>query len=187
MTHEIVPGSIADICQQENVSLEESFLTCDCVILFDVSGSMFCKDKSGKSRYDRGVEELKSLQASMPGKIALIQFAGTPEFVPGGMPYSMGSGNTNLTQALKYIRIADVPDMSFILISDGEPDNERSALEEAKKFQNRIDTVYIGDADDGGSKFMKRLAKASGGSAIDSAAEHISAEVKTLLLGTGQR
>ena len=40
MTKEITKGSIADIMQNSNVSLAESFLSCDCVVLFDVSGSM---------------------------------------------------------------------------------------------------------------------------------------------------
>ena len=36
--YEITKGSISDLMQKEDVSLAESFLSCDCVVLFDVSG-----------------------------------------------------------------------------------------------------------------------------------------------------
>ena len=121
MTKEITKGSIADIMQNSNVSLAESFLSCDCVVLFDVSGSMNSLDGHLKSRFERGLDELRDIQASMPGKFAIIQFADRVDFMPGGVP-SMGiSGSgTDLTAALKYAKVADeIPDMRFVIISDG--------------------------------------------------------------------
>lgn len=186
MRYEITKGSIADIMHKENVSLAESFLTCDVIILFDVSGSMWEEDGTGKSRFDRGLKELKDLQESLPGKVAIVQFADHPDFMPGGVPSMfLSGGGTDLTAALRYIEIADsIPDMRFIVISDGEPNNALSALREADSFTNTIDTIYIGPERDtlgNGRAFLKELAARSGGKPVTSAAENIKSEVTLLL------
>ena len=187
MKYEITKGSIADIMNKENVSLAESFLTCDCIILFDVSGSMNSEDGTGISRFDRGLKELKDLQESLPGKVAIVQFADHPDFMPGGVPAMYVSGScTDLTAALKYIHVADsIPDMRFIIISDGEPNNALTALREAAKFTNPIDTIYIGPEEplyrEDGRGFLKELASRSGGKPVTSAAENIKQEVTLLL------
>lgn len=188
MKYEITKGSIADIMNKENVSLAESFLTCDCIILFDVSGSMQEKDGTGISRFDRGLKELKELQASLPGKVAIVQFADHPDFMPGGVPAMFVSGSgTDMTSALKYIQVADeIPDMRFIVISDGEPNNALTALNVADKFSNTIDTIYIGPVEGGhwgsdGRAFLQQLAARSGGKPVTSAAENIKKEVTYLL------
>lgn len=190
MNREITKGSIADLMNNNNVSLAESFLSCDCVILFDVSGSMNSKDGTGVSRFDRGLNELKDLQASMPGKVAIVQFADHPDFMPGGVPVMNISGtSTDMTAALRYVKIADeIPDMRFIVISDGEPNNALSALSEASYFTNAIDTIFIGcESDDeyddlhSGRGFLRELASRSGGKPVTSAAENIKQEVTLLL------
>lgn len=185
MTKEITKGSIADIMQNSNVSLAESFLSCDCVVLFDVSGSMNSLDGHPKSRFERGLDELRDIQASMPGKFAIIQFADRVDFMPGGVP-SMGiSGSgTDLTAALKYAKVADeIPDMRFVIISDGEPRNEITAKQTAAQYQNRIDTIFIGNENDrwNGQDFLSELAQMSGGKAVTTAAENIGKEVTLLL------
>ena len=185
MTKEITKGSIADIMQNSNVSLAESFLSCDCVVLFDVSGSMNSLDGHLKSRFERGLDELRDIQASMPGKFAIIQFADRVDFMPGGVP-SMGiSGSgTDLTAALKYAKVADeIPDMRFVIISDGEPRNEITAKQTAAQYQNRIDTIFIGDENDrwNGQEFLSELAQMSGGKAVTTSAENIGKEVTLLL------
>ena len=180
--YEITKGSISDLMNKEDLSLAESFLTCDCVVLFDVSGSMECKDGTGMTRFERGVEQLKNLQASMPGKIAVVQFADSVQFMPGGVPAMHLSGyGTDLAAGLRFIRIADVPEMRFVVISDGAPDSEAMALNEAQKFTEKIDTVYIGSEGGDGLDFLRRLAKASGGQNLDSAAENIEKDVIYLL------
>ena len=185
--YEITKGSIADIMNKENVSLAESFLSCDCIILFDVSGSMENKDGTGTSRFDRGIKELKDLQALLPGKVAIVQFADKVDFMPGGVPIMYISGlGTNMTAALKYIKIADdIPGMRFIIISDGEPNNALTALAEAAQFQNPLDTIFIGPEDDqwhdNGRSFLTQLASRSGGQPVQSAAENIKEEVQLLL------
>lgn len=186
MKYEITKGSIADIMQNKNASLAESFMTCECVVLFDVSGSMNNFDGKGReSRFDRGIKELKTIQESMPGKYAIIQFADRVDFMPGGVPVmGMSGSGTDLTAALKYAKVADeIPDMRFVIISDGEPRNEMTAKAEAAQYQNRIDTIFIGDETDvwNGKAFLAELARASGGKAVTTAAENIAKEVTLLL------
>ena len=168
MTKEITKGSIADIMQNSNVSLAESFLSCDCVVLFDVSGSMNSLDGHPKS-----------------GKFAIIQFADRVDFMPGGVPTMGMSGfGTDLTAALKYAKVADeIPDMRFVIISDGEPRNEITAKQTAAQYQNRIDTIFIGNENDrwNGQGFLSELAQMSGGKAVTTAAENIGKEVTLLL------
>ena len=184
--YEITKGSIADLMNKSNVSLAESFMTCECIVLFDVSGSMNIKDTLwGETRFERGVKELKSIQESMPGKYAIIQFADRVDFMPGGVPVMNISGEcTDLTAALKYAKIADeIPDMRFVIISDGCPNNPMTAKAVAAQYENRIDTIFIGDENDlyGGRGFLKELAEASGGKAVTTAAENIGREVTLLL------
>jgi len=164
----IVPGSLSAIAKRDGQSLAESFLSADAVIIVDTSGSMCtCDSRSGKSRYDVALEELAQLQAHMPGKLAVLAFSDDCIFVPGGQPPLLGGG-TNLAGALKFAKVADVPGMRFIVISDGEPDDERKALAVAKTYANRIDTIFVGPENDwhGGRAFLQRLAAASGGQHI---------------------
>ena len=92
-----------------------------------------------------------------------------------------GSG-TDLTAALKYAKIADeIPDMRFIVISDGEPDSQMTAKAAAAQYQNRIDTIYIGEETGRGRSFLTELAEASGGSALSSVAENIKQDIVYLL------
>ena len=188
MNHEITKGSIADLMQNENVSLAESFMTCECVVLFDVSGSMDTIDNGYKeTRFERGKKELKSIQAEMPGKYAIIQFADRVDFMPGGVPMMwMSGGGTDLTAALKYAKIADeIPDMRFVVISDGEPNNNTTALKVASGYKNRIDTIFIGEEHNTWSAhardFMRQLAQMSGGDSVTTAAENIGKTVTMLL------
>lgn len=185
MKQEITKGSIADLMNNENVSLAESFMTCECIVLFDVSGSMNNMDGYNESRFERGIKELKSIQAEMPGKYAIIQFADRVDFMPGGVPImGMSGSGTDLTSALKYAQIADeIPDMRFVIISDGEPRNEITAKQMAAQYKNRIDTIFIGDENDhwNGQSFLSELAQMSGGKAVTTAAENIGKTVTLLL------
>ena len=184
--YEITKGSIADLMKNEEVSLAESFMTCDCIVLFDVSGSMMMRDDMKRTRFERGVKELKAIQEAQPGRYAVIQFGSRVDFMPGGVPVmGISGGTTNLTDALKYAQIADeIPGMRFIVISDGEPDNRITALAAAAQYQNRIDTVFIGAEDDRwqeGQNFLTELAQRSGGRAMSTMPEDIGKAVALLL------
>jgi hypothetical protein len=183
MSTAIVQGSIGAISQQTGKSLAETFISADVIVIIDTSGSMGAEDsRGGKSRYDIACEELKILQASLPGKIAVVNFSGSVQFEPGGHPMFL-SGGTNLAKALAFVRIADIKGMRFILISDGSPDDEGAALHEARQFQNHIDVIYVGPEDRPyGRDFLQRLAKLTGGKSVTAdCAKQLSAGVMQLL------
>lgn len=165
MTNALVKGSLSAIAQQSGKSLAESFIHCDAVVIVDTSGSMQGRDApGGKSRYQAAIAELTALQEAMPGKLAVLSFSSTVEFCPAGVPTFLGGG-TDVAGALQFARIADVPGMTFFLISDGEPNNEAAALDVARTFSNKINTIFVGPEQWGqaGRDFLRRLAEATGG------------------------
>jgi hypothetical protein len=165
----LVPGSLAAIAKTNNVSLAETFLSAEAIIIVDVSGSMSDHDaRGGKSRYEVALDELARLQAQLPGRLAVIEFSSTVRFVPSGAPSFQGGG-TQLAEALRFTKVADVPGaMRFFVISDGEPGDPDEALKIARSYQNKIDTIFVGPEEDwaGGRDFLQRLAQASGGQAV---------------------
>jgi Mg-chelatase subunit ChlD len=158
------------------------------VILVDTSGSMGAQDsRGGRSRYDVACEELKALQGSLPGKIAVLSFSGDVEFNPSGTPRFMQS-TTDMTKALRFAKVADnIPGMRFILISDGEPNSPEQALATARTYKNKIDTVYVGPENQPtGQGFLVKLAKASGGQTMTAdRAKELKSGIETLLLNAG--
>lgn len=179
----IVPGSIADVAQRNGQSLAQSFVNAECVVLVDTSGSMGSADsRGGRTRYDVACEELAALQGAMQGKIAVLSFANETMFCPDGKPYNQG-GRTDLAGALQFAKVADVPGIRFIVISDGEPNDKQAALREAKKYTNRIDVIYVGpEHSPAGRDFLAKLAQVSGGQAVTAdRAAGMALEAKRLL------
>jgi len=168
----IVPGSLAAVAKRENLTLAESFLSVDALILVDMSGSMGDRDApGGRTRYEVAEQELRELQAALPGKIGVVAFSSDVQFCPTGVPVRMGGG-TDMAKALKFVRAADGL-AKIVLISDGEPDSADATLKEARLFKHRIDTVYIGPESGPyarGREFLQRLAAATGGQSLQSAA-----------------
>ncbi|MEZ0396813.1 MAG: vWA domain-containing protein [Anaerolineales bacterium] len=180
----IVPGSLSAIAKQENKSIAETFVNADLIIIVDTSGSMASQDsRGGKSRYDVACEELAYLQANHPGKIAVLAFSNDVQFCPAGMPTYFGCG-TDMAKALQFAKIADVPGMQFILISDGEPDDPIATLEVAATYKNKISTIYVGpETHPHGRDFLNRLAAATGGHTITAdRARELKAKIETLYL-----
>lgn len=186
MNGQLVPGSIGAIAAQKNQSLAETFVSCDVIILVDTSGSMDSRDaRSGSSRYDAACRELTQLQQTLPGKIAVFSFSSDTEFCPGGIPIFQ-SGGTNMAKALQTVKIADLPGMKFILISDGEPDEPGRTLSIAGTFQNRIDVIYVGPEDrPTGRKFLQELAAVTGGKSVTASCADRLADSARQLLGSG--
>lgn len=184
MNTQIIPGSLSDIATQSNTSIAESFLSADVVILVDVSGSMNNKDaRDNQRRYDVACQELAKLQQGLPGKIAVVAFSSSVVFCPGGVPIYEG-GSTDLTKALRFVQVADGL-MKFIVISDGQPDNDKSALAVAQQFKSKIDVVYVGPEGNfmGGRQFLEKLAVASGGQFVTAdRVNELAEKVQTLLL-----
>ena len=183
MQTQLVIGSLGQIAAQNKTSIAETFIGADAVIIVDVSGSMNQRDsRGGRPRYDVALEELARLQKQLPGKLAVICFSSTVQFVPGGLP-PMLDGGTDLAGALKFAKIADVPGVRFVVISDGEPNSQREALDAARAFTNRIDTIYVGPEDDTNAReFLRELAEASGGVHVEAARVlELAARVQLLL------
>jgi hypothetical protein len=85
---------------------------------------------------------------------------------------------------LKFAKIGDVKGMQFILISDGEPNDEESTLTVAKSYKNHINTIFVGPEGGDGQLFLQKLAKViSGGeSATIEKVKELSDHVGRLLL-----
>jgi len=185
MSKALVKGSLSALSQRDNLSLAESFLNVDAVLLVDMSGSMAAEDApGGLARWDAAENELRRLQEQLPGKLAVIAFSSEVQFCPSGVPIRFGGG-TDMAKALHFVRPADGLGIRFILISDGQPDDEKKTLKVARSFKSRIDTVYIGPEDGGvwsGRDFLAKLAAESGGIATQSKAPGLLAEQVTLLL-----
>jgi Mg-chelatase subunit ChlD len=170
-----MPGSLQAIAQRDGMSLAESFISADAIILVDVSGSM------AGTPYQQACDELRKLQADLPGKVAVIAFSDRPAFAPSGVPH-FSSGGTDLARALAFVHVADGCDMRFIVISDGYPNDAEAALAQARKFTSRIDTVFIGAEGDAGADFLRQLAAASGGQYSKNNVTDVAERAKTLLL-----
>jgi hypothetical protein len=183
MNNAIIKGSLGAIAQTSGKSIAESFVNCDAIIIVDTSGSMDAHDSGGETRYERACTELASLQNSLPGKVAVLAFSNDVIFCPSGMPFQY-HGGTDLGKALKFAKMADVPGMKFILISDGQPDEPEEALRIARTYKAKIDVIYVGPEDHPtGREFLEKLAKQCGGSTVtaDCAVNLLNA-AKTLLL-----
>lgn len=189
----IIPGSLGAIANHNNMSLAETFMNCDALLLVDQSGSMACHDAPTnkraefgtspyQSRYDAADQELARLQKELPGRVAIVAFSSRTVFCPNGKPERLGGG-TDMAAALQFVKPADDTGIQIILISDGLPDSEESTLRIAKTFKTRISTIYIGPEDGDGCDFLKRLAGATGGKFFESTAPGLLAQgVETLLL-----
>ncbi len=185
--YSIVPGSLNAIAKQENKSIAEIFVNADCIVIVDTSGSMNSRDsRGGISRYHVACDELAQLQAHYPGKIAVIAFSDNVQFCPSGIPTYLGGG-TNIAKALEFAKIADVPGMQFVLISDGEPDNEKKTLQVARTYQNNISIIYVGPENNPtGRDFLYRLAEATGGKCITvDRAKELQSGIEKLMLTAG--
>jgi Mg-chelatase subunit ChlD len=184
MNNQIITGSLDAIAQQSGKSIAETFVNAEVIIIVDTSGSMNTADsRDGKTRYAVACEELTSLQNNLPGRLAIIAFSNDVQFCPSGIATYLGGG-TNLTKALQFVKIADVPGMKFILISDGRPNDEQSALATARMFRNHIDVIFVGSEEYlTGREFLQKLAAATGGQTVTAdKAKELTASV-TLLLG----
>lgn len=178
----LAPGSLGAVARAEGVSLAESFLSADAIILVDTSGSMSAQDTGEKqSRYDVACAELKTIQRNLPGKVAVISFSSSVEFAAGGIPRFSGGG-TDMAAALRFVHAADGTDIRFIVISDGQPNDAEGTLKVAKTFTSKIDTVFIGPAGDPGADFLRKLAAASGGQYSQNKVSQIAERIERLLL-----
>jgi hypothetical protein len=163
MSPAIVAGSVASAAAVKGVPLAEALLDVESLILLDCSGSMATADSRGsRRRIDSAREELATLQRDLPGKLALVCFAGHAQLMWGGVPPEP-MGGTDLAGALAFAKTFDQGGMRFVVVSDGEPDDQAKALATARGFAGPISTVFVGPEGGPGAAFLRRLATASGG------------------------
>ena len=184
----VVVGSLAAVAKADGVSLAESFVGADAIVIVDCSASMGDHDGgSGKTRYERALEEIGRLQADLPGKVAVIAFSSDVQFCPGGCPPFLCQ-NTDLAKALRFAKVADVAGMKFVVVSDGCPDDCDEAMRVGRGYKAHISTVFVGPEDDHeeGRAFLAKLAAASGGAAdVAHLAHELAVKTERLLLNQG--
>lgn len=158
-----VKGSLQSVANKGLITVAQAFIDCDVIVLLDVSASMTIEDHlDGNSRYKKACNQLAKLQAENSGKVCLICFDDKQTFEPSGIA-RWPTGSTDVAGALSYVHRADGLGLKFILISDGEPNDEAEALRVARTFKSKIHTVYIGPEGGYGADFLKRLSAATGG------------------------
>lgn len=176
-------GSLRETQARKGLTFAEAFLSVEAIVVVDISASMNQKDVAGEggmcSRWDEAGRQLQRLQHRFPGRLAVVAFSDNAEFCPDGqLPHV--KGGTNLYGALEFIAPADGCGIRIIVASDGEPDDPASALALAQKMESKIDAIYIGSSDCG-RRFMRELAKASGGKSLDISVLELEDKITRLL------
>lgn len=180
---DIADGSLTDMAAKYDKSIAEAFIDCDAVVLIDSSSSMAaCDVRENDRRYSRfhaACDELRRLQRELPGKIAVVSFGTDVAFCPSGVP-SNDFGGTNMHKALEFVKRVDGCGVRIIIVSDGEPNSEDETLRVASSFTTKIDTIFIGPDNDPGARFLKKLARATGGKASRTATDQMDNLSKTV-------
>jgi uncharacterized protein with von Willebrand factor type A (vWA) domain len=174
MSQELVHGSIAAIAQSGRSIAEIFSKDVEAIVMVDTSASMDANDcQNGQKRHAVACDQLRRLQRENPAKVAVVDWASTAKFCPGGMVGPPTGWNTDIANALRFVHKADDTGIKLILISDGEPDSEQDALDVARTFKSKIDTIYIGPEGGPGAAFLRELAAVTGGKFEDKTARGI--------------
>lgn len=148
LTRTLGKSSLMDLAKSARRSL----------LLVDTSGSMSNFIASGGTRIDalrKTVTELKSTHS-----VPVASFSGRGvRMIEGEIPNP--AGHTPLTEAIDFGKYQGATHL--VVVTDGEPDNQHSALDSARSFGGVIDVFFIGDPNDFGAAFAKRLAESTGG------------------------
>jgi uncharacterized protein with von Willebrand factor type A (vWA) domain len=124
-------------------------------VLYDVSFSMLEYARAGK----RKIDLLRDAHADLRGAAISIAFAGSAQAV-ADLPQP--GGGTALHLALD--EAAKANPRSVVVITDGHPDNEVSALASARKLKGTIDVIYCGpESDLEAIGFLLKLTKLGAG------------------------
>lgn len=135
----------------------------DVVILADTSGSMF--ENAGRRRkIDILSEALATIRADLPSA-ATIAFDSLPRRLAPHEALPAPNGGTALHLAID--EAAKLRPRKTVVITDGQPDNDRQAIASAGKLSGTIDVIYCGDdSDTRAIDFLRRLAAAAGGTIV---------------------
>lgn len=163
--HSSVRGSLQSIANKQAITVAQAFVDAEIIVLLDVSASMTNRDgypHDMDSRFKKATNQLAKLQSENPGKVALICFDDRQTFEASGIG-RQPHGNTDVAGVLQFVKQVDGTGMKIVLISDGEPDDEQRALDQARTFKTKIHTIYIGTENGLGADFLKRLSDVTGG------------------------
>ena len=166
----VLAGSMADYQRKTGAGLAKSWLAVKAVVVVDISGSMDTRDAGdGHRRVDVARMELAKLQKKLAGQIAVVEFNYDARWRRDGV-IGEPAGGTNLSGALDYVAELvgpGLPRIQVIVVSDGSPDVEESALQSGKRLAAagaKLSAVYCGpDNFDAGKAFLRRLAAVGGG------------------------
>ena len=185
----IVKGSIKDVAKTNDVAL--TILDAKVVILCDRSGSMLGEAWGHRPRYELEDEIITKLQAKYAGQIVLVAFHDVAYVCLDGV-LPPPQGNTNMLDAFRVAEPFHDAGLRVILISDGEPSHDPAeVILAAQKFSGNMDAIFVGDELSPGKDFLKRLAKAVGGSSkvadLKNGTLALEEGLTQLLLGAGTK
>lgn len=166
--HSSIKGSLQSVANKSMITVAQAFVDCEMVVLLDVSRSMDNQDcfasamRSTPTRFQKARNELAKLQSENPGKVCLICFDDKQTFEPSGIA-RYPNGSTDIAGALSFVWKADNTGLKFVIISDGEPDDDEAAIAMARQFKSKISCIYIGPEGGEGARFLKRLSGVTGG------------------------
>lgn len=128
------------------------------ILLADVSGSMDAPAWGDRRKIDVLREAVSQVRGQ--GTYRLITFSSAATDNVTEIPEPSGSTHLDLGLAAA----AQHKPRSTLVISDGQPDDEKAALAEAERVTGRIDVLYVGpDGDRAAMDFLRRLARAGCG------------------------
>jgi len=130
------------------------------LLLVDCSSSMGSHIASGERRIDKLRTIVTQLRTTHPVPVAAFGLRGghgveLVEVIPEP------SGMTPLHKAIAYGREQGANHL--VVVTDGCPDSEKLAYEEAAAFHGPIDVFFIGDPHEPGARFCAELARRTGG------------------------
>lgn len=129
----------------------------DKCLLLDTSSSMACSVEYQDGQPIRAIDNLRTLtEAEQFKQLRKFSFNNTIQEIGGWIPEP--KGGTDLTNAFQYLKQQNCK--HIVLLTDGRPDNEESALLEVVGL--KVDIYYIGKGET--PDFLIRLAKQCGGS-----------------------
>ena len=141
----------------------------DTVILCDASASMSQSTGSGKKRIEIMRECLLRVVSTVTGQAAVILFGRTSKPLHSWESFDADRWTvgcqTNLGGALR--RAARMNPSHIVVITDGEPNSQQDAFDQAHSMLCRIDVYYCGRGDSGTVQFCKDLAQFGGEAIID--------------------
>jgi len=180
----LAEGSVFDTSNSQGVKPEDVLANCDVIVMLDISGSMDAfVYGANKNRWEAAVDQLRLIQRTFPGRVALIQFGGmVTGFRFNGIP-DRPTGSTPMHEAMAIAHDFDNQGKQFYLISDGQPDRVEIVHQWAKAFVSPINTIFIGDDNDiSGIRLLGEVSRFSGGEASGKLEPQMLGEAMKLLI-----